>query len=75
MKGKDMNEHNPYVARTFLRIDFVIYWLRGKKPYWSKNGYLCVGNGEVKSNIPNRLHAIACDLQNHHLWMRKFLSI
>lgn len=42
--------HNPYTVRLLRRIDFVIYYILGKKPYWSKkSGHLCIKNSEAKS--------------------------
>ena len=60
---------NPYVARTFFRIDKVIYRLRGKETYWSE--HLCHAirrDGKfshgvaVRSHFPDWMHIAACKL-------------
>lgn len=60
---------NPYTARTLIRVDRLIYRLRGKETYWSE--HLChvirrdgkFSHGvEVRSHFPGWCFRLACKL-------------
>jgi hypothetical protein len=72
--------NNPYTCRLLRRIDRVIYFLVGKKVYWSNSGHLCQRylkghSGEVKSFFPDWFYIWACRVQNKYPLTRKVLSI
>lgn len=73
---------NPYVCRTLLRIDEVIWRLRGKRVRWwgPNSGHLCevmpAGHGvELGSHFPGWMFKAAAAAQNRWLWTRKVLSL
>lgn len=74
----DPPQVNRYVARTLIRIDAVIWRLRGKNVAWY-GGVLCENFGthgvELRSHFPGDVHRIAAKIQNKYLWTRKVLSI
>lgn len=70
---------NPYVARLFLRIDALIWRLRGKRICWL-GGTLCermpAGHGvELRSHFPAAWFSWAARVQNRWLWTRRILSL
>lgn len=75
----DTGHVNPYIARTFIRIDALIWRLRGKKTCWL-GGSLCErmpkGHGvELRSHFPASWHVWAANTQNRYLWTRRILSL
>lgn len=73
---------NPYTCRLLLRIDELIYRLKGKRVAWSgaNGGRLCEvmpkGHGvELRSHFPGWMFVKAADAQNRWLWTRKVLSL
>lgn len=75
----EQSDPNPYTCRLFIRIDAVIYRLKGKPIYWSRDGALCErmppGHGvELRSHFPGWMFIAACRVQNRWYWTRKVLS-
>lgn len=71
---------NPYTCRLLIRIDSVIYRLRGREVFWAKDGVLCErmpkGHGvELRSHFPASWFIWAAAMQNRHLWTRRILSV
>jgi hypothetical protein len=67
-------ENNPYTCRLLRRVDYLIYRLKGHRPYWSSSGRLCEGHWELTSHFPQWLYGKASELQNHWVWTRLVLS-
>jgi hypothetical protein len=70
---------NPYVARTLLRIDALIYRLEGRRLTW-RGGMLCeqmpAGHGvELRTHFPDWAFHYAAKLQNRWFWTRRLLSL
>lgn len=75
----DTGHVNPYVCRLFLRVDAMIYRLRGRKVCWL-GGRLCemmpAGHGvELMSHFPASWFTLAAKIQNVHFWTRRVLSL
>jgi hypothetical protein len=68
-------QNNPYTCRLLRRFDYLIYWLKGKNPYWSKRGRLCEKSWELSTHFPHWLYGKASDIQNHWYISRLILSI
>jgi hypothetical protein len=73
---------NPYICRTLIRIDEIIWRLRGKRVHWggpnSGRLYETMGAGhgvELRSHFPGGWFIAAANLQNRQLWTRKVLSL
>jgi hypothetical protein len=71
---------NAYTCRTLIRIDALIWRLRGRRVFWSKGGTLCErmpkGHGvELRSHFPDSWFIAAANIQNRHIWTRRVLSI
>lgn len=71
---------NPYTCRLLIRIDAVLWRLRGRRVYWATDGKLCErmpkGHGvELRSHFPAQAFIAAADIQNRHRWTRRILSI
>lgn len=67
--------NNPYTCRLLIRIDKVLYEIRGKYPYWSSCGHLCIDHGQTKSHFPGWVFRYMATVQNRWLWTRRVLSI
>ena len=70
---------NPYVCRLLVRVDAVIYWLRGRDVCWL-GGTLCErmpkGHGvELRSHFPSGWFIWAASVQNRWFWTRRLLSL
>lgn len=68
-----------YTCTLLLRIDALLYELRGKPMYWSSDGALCErmpkGHGvEARSHFPGWMFRAACYVQNRWLWTRRLLD-
>ena len=71
---------NPYTCRLLIRIDMLLYRLRGRRVYWSGCGHLCermpAGHGvELRSHFPSGWFRWAADVQNRRPWTRRVLSL
>jgi len=73
---------NPYTARTLIRIDALIWRVRGKRVEWGgpNSGRLferfASGSGvELRSHFPSWMFVAACNVQNRWLWTRRILSL
>ena len=70
---------NPYTCRLLVRIDALLYRLRGRRVCWL-GGRLCermlAGHGvELRSHFPNSWYIAAAKLQNALPWTRWVLSL
>lgn len=75
----DTGAVNPYVCRLLVRVDALLYRLRGRKVCWI-DGTLCermpAGHGvELRSHFPDSWLLAACRVQNRWRWTRKVLSL
>jgi hypothetical protein len=75
----DTGHINPYTCRLLMRVDAVLYRLRGRKVCWL-DGRLCkrmpAGHGvELRSHFPDGWFRAAASLQNRHIWTRRVLSL
>lgn len=61
---------NPYTCRLFKRIEFAIYWLTLKHPYWSEGGRLCRKHHELPPIFPGKWYRWASKIQNKYFWSR-----
>lgn len=73
---------NRYVCRTLIRIDEVIYRLKGKRVAWDgpNSGTLIEvmpkGHGaELRSHFPGWMFVKAAEIQNRWIWTRRVLSL
>ena len=74
----DTGHTNPYTCRLLIRVDALLYRLRGRRVQW-RGGTLCelmpAGHGvELRSHFPNAWFLKAAELQNTHPWTRRVLS-
>lgn len=70
---------NPYTCRLLIRIDALLYRMRGRRVCWL-GGMLCErmppGHGvELRSHFPGAWHAWAAVVQNRRPWTRRVLSL
>lgn len=70
---------NPYTCRMLIRIDALLYRLRGRRVCWL-GGMLCermpAGHGvELRSHFPGSWFVAAAKIQNRHRWSRRVLSL
>lgn len=75
----DTGTVNPYTCRLLIRIDALIYWLRGRKICWL-GGTLCermpAGHGdELRTHFPGSWFRWAARVQNRWPWTRRVLSL
>jgi len=70
----DTGTVNPYTCRTLVRIDALIYRLRGRRVRWM-SGMLCERNGEARSHFPGSWFAMAAKVQNRWTWTHRLLSL
>jgi hypothetical protein len=75
----DPNAPNPYTCRLLRRLDAVIWRVRGREVFWTRDGYLCElmprGHGvELATHFPGAFYTAAAWVQNRWLWTRKVLS-
>lgn len=75
----DTGTVNPYTCRLLVRIDAILWRLRGRKVCWL-GGTLCermpAGHGvELRSHFPSSWFIWAAEVQNRHPWIRKALSL
>jgi len=76
MEYGEFEMHNPYTCRLLRRIDYVVYFLMNKKPYWHKtSGHLCVKNSEAKTFFAGCFYRFSAKIANKYLWTRKILGI
>lgn len=74
--GKRIDMGNPYTCRLLRRIDFCIYFIQGKKPYFSKeSGRLLSGRWELPTCFPDSAYWWAVNMQYKYPWTRRILSI
>ncbi len=73
-KAEHPARHNPYTCRCLIRIDKILYQLRGKQPYWSLSGKLCINHAQTNSHFPGWMFTLAAWIQNQWFWTRKILS-
>jgi hypothetical protein len=66
--------YHPYTCYLFRRLDWLILWLTGQQPRWSK-GRLCVKHWEANTHFPGWAYRWACDMQNKHYWTRLILDL
>lgn len=67
-------QNNPYTCKLLRRVDYLIYWLKGKQPYWSESGRLCQKNWELSTHFPGWMYSKAADIQNRWYWTRLILG-
>lgn len=72
------SEHNPYTCRLLIRLDGVLYRLKGHRLEW-RGGHLCqvYGSGSavaISTHFPDWMFILACRIQNRWLWTRRVLS-
>lgn len=82
MEAARMNE-NPYVCRLLIRIDRIIYALKGRHTVWL-GGRLCFLYGpdpkygyhgvQCSTHFPGWMFHWACNIQNRFIWTRKILN-
>lgn len=71
---------NPYTCRLLIRIDRVIWTLRGVRPFWGKSGHLVRqwpsgSMSELGTHFPGWMFFLAARIQNRWPWTRKVLSL
>lgn len=72
---------NPYTCRLLIRIDRLIYLLRGQWTFWDKkSGHLVKrwpsgSKSEVRTHFPGWMFWKAAEVQNRWPWTRKVLSL
>ena len=66
--------HNPYTCRLLIRIDKLLYRMRGIKAHWSKSGKLVIGHCEAQTHFPGWMFCLASRVQNKWFWTRNILS-
>ena len=75
-----MRKCEPYTCRLLIRIDKIIYRIRGVKCFWGHDGKLVTRGSnpnaiyQVNTHFPGWMFAIACKIQNKWFWTRKILS-
>lgn len=76
MEHGERKMHNPYTCRLLRRIDYIIYFILGKNPYWhKKSGHLCIKNSEAETFFPGCFYRLSAKIANRHLWTRNILGI
>lgn len=70
---------NPYTCRLLMRIDGLLYRLRGNKVEW-RGGHVCIAypSGSavaVSTHFPDWMFRAAAFLQNRWPWTRRVLSL
>jgi len=63
-----------YTCRLFKRVDYLLLWLRFKKPHWHE-GYLIVGHFEAGSIFPLSWYHWAAEQQNKRIWTRLIFDL
>jgi hypothetical protein len=48
-----------YTCHLLKRMDYLILWTQGKKPFWNKDGVLSVGHYEPPSHFPQWMYSLA----------------
>jgi len=75
-----MRKCEPYTCRLLIRIDKIIYRIRGVKCFWGHDGKLVTRGSnpnaiyQVNTHFPGWMFAIACKIQSKWFWTRKILS-
>lgn len=74
-----MNDINPYTCRLLIRLDGLLYRLRGQRLAW-RGGHLCrvYPSGSavaISTHFPAWMFRLACVVQNRWPRTRRLLSL
>lgn len=60
--------HRRYTCHLLKRLDYLILWLKGKRPFWNEDGVLSVGHYEPPTHFPQWMYKAVIEAKRRYCW-------